>query len=244
MSASLSEPSTRPPRTRRARKAATRETLRQAAREAIAERGFAAVTVGDIAARAGVAHGTFYVHFAGKEAVLDDLLAETNQELAARLAPLVAAAAPGAATMPLGQAIGIAADAFLDHFARHRDLVAAYAERLAGALTLAQLRDGINPPLAGLLDVALASRAATVPHAERELAALGLLAMWLRVGLQHLFNPRVRRATARRVLVEMTEGALAALVAGGPDDHPDPHPADPDGPADPDAPHPRTHRAR
>jgi len=200
-----------PAPTRRARKAATRATLRRAAREAIAEHGFAAVTVGDIAARAGVAHGTFYVHFASKEAVLDDLLAETNQALAARLAQLMAAAGPAS----LRDSIAAAADGFFDHFARHRDLVAAYAERMAGALTLTQLRDGINPPLAALLDAVLASRAAAIPVAERELVVLGLLALWLRVGLQQLFNPKVRRATARRVLIDMTEGALMALLTDG-----------------------------
>ena len=36
--------------------------LKQAARACFAERGYAATQVGDLARRAGVAHGTFYVH--------------------------------------------------------------------------------------------------------------------------------------------------------------------------------------
>lgn len=57
-----------------ARGSATRSRVIAAAREVFAERGFAATRMGDIAAAAGVAHGTVYTYFDSKEAVLLELL--------------------------------------------------------------------------------------------------------------------------------------------------------------------------
>ena len=72
--------------TRRQQKAETRAALLEAARALFGERGFADTQIGDIAGRAGVAHGTFYVHFADKGQVLDELLAAYNDALGRRLA--------------------------------------------------------------------------------------------------------------------------------------------------------------
>lgn len=54
---------------RRARR--TVRMLKQAFRELVEEKGFAAVTVQDIAGRADVNRGTFYAHFTDKHALLD-----------------------------------------------------------------------------------------------------------------------------------------------------------------------------
>lgn len=44
-----------------------RERLLEAVTEVTAEKGYAAVTIGDIVSRAGIARRTFYEHFSGKE---------------------------------------------------------------------------------------------------------------------------------------------------------------------------------
>src|SRR6478752_4286669 len=49
----------------------TERLLKQAFRELVAEKGFAAVTVRYIAERADVNRGTFYAHFPDKYALLD-----------------------------------------------------------------------------------------------------------------------------------------------------------------------------
>jgi AcrR family transcriptional regulator len=56
------------------RRADTRQRLYEAAVELIAEQGFAATTVDDIALRANVAKGTVYYNFRSKTALFEDLL--------------------------------------------------------------------------------------------------------------------------------------------------------------------------
>lgn len=52
-----------------------------AAREVFAERGYANATVADIVTRAGRSHGSFYLHFANKEAALQTLLEDAMAQL-------------------------------------------------------------------------------------------------------------------------------------------------------------------
>ena len=52
------------------RRAATRERLRQSGLELFAERGLHGLTTHDIAHHAGLAAGTFYLHFPDKQALL------------------------------------------------------------------------------------------------------------------------------------------------------------------------------
>ncbi len=198
--------------TRQQQKQATRDTVRAAARDCFVDRGFAATGIGDIAAAAGVAHGTFYIHYPSKEAVLDDLLAELNQDMAARLAPVLVRAGG------IEPAVRAAAGVFLDFCREHDRLVACYIERAAGGLDPAAFRDGINPPVAALLRSVLSGLPVPAKRgegrggtAEVDLVAHGLLAMWLRIALQHLAGG-ASRAAAVRVLVTMTVGALRALV--------------------------------
>lgn len=63
----------------------TRDRVVAAAREVFAERGFADTRMSDVAERAGVGHGTVYVYFDSKSAlmtaVVDELLAEIGEYL-------------------------------------------------------------------------------------------------------------------------------------------------------------------
>jgi AcrR family transcriptional regulator len=67
--------------TQKERNAETRRRLLSAAREAFAEQGYALTSVADIVRRAGRAHGSFYLHFANKEAVLQALLEDAMARL-------------------------------------------------------------------------------------------------------------------------------------------------------------------
>ena len=67
--------------TQKERNAETRRRLLSAAREVFAEKGYALTSVADIVQRASRAHGSFYLHFADKEAVLQALLEDAMARL-------------------------------------------------------------------------------------------------------------------------------------------------------------------
>ncbi len=66
----------------RSRGQRTRARLLEAATEVFAIKGFHAARVDDIVAAAQTSHGTFYVYFASKEALFDELISEVGGELA------------------------------------------------------------------------------------------------------------------------------------------------------------------
>jgi len=74
----------------------TRLRLMESAIEVLAERGYHAARVDDIATRAEVSHGTFYLYFANKDALVLALAERCADELGGLVAHL-ATAAPGAA---------------------------------------------------------------------------------------------------------------------------------------------------
>jgi AcrR family transcriptional regulator len=88
----------------------TRARLFAAATELFATRGYHETTVDAIAKRAGVAKGTFFVHFATKDAVITELVRiQTRQAKKARLAALANGplAALRAAVLMLGEQAGL-----------------------------------------------------------------------------------------------------------------------------------------
>lgn len=79
---------TRPPRApdrRAARKARTRREIYAAAMRLFAARGFSAVTIEEICEAAGCAKATFFLHFAGKAALIEEFNAHLVERLAADL---------------------------------------------------------------------------------------------------------------------------------------------------------------
>jgi AcrR family transcriptional regulator len=93
------------------KKARTRETIRQAAIELFAERGFDRVTVSEITARAGVARSTFFRYFPDKS----DVMFEDDSASHLLLAKAVAGAARSSPPMggSLGAALRVARSAVL-----------------------------------------------------------------------------------------------------------------------------------
>ncbi len=87
-----------------------RQFILKAAAAAFGEKGFHAVTVKDIAGRAGIAHGTFYLYFKDKK----DIYRELSGELRARIMHVILPG--GTSTVPAGRT----------------DLAAIVRERLVG----------------------------------------------------------------------------------------------------------------
>lgn len=191
--------------TERARqKRETRESLLAAAAACFASNGWSRTVVSDIAREAGVAHGTFYLHFQDKEAIADALLTDFNRALAAKIASAVAGASEREARVRAG------ARAFLEALAEERAFVGWYGQRVTHGLSGDALAEGINPEARALLDEWLAREG--VDEAHRALLSLGLLALWLRIGLRAVLTGAAPRA-AEDVLVAATLGAIDQLEA-------------------------------
>ena len=68
-----------PMATQEQRRRATREAITEAAKRLFGERGFAATTVDDVAAAAGVAKGAVYHHFAAKEQLFEAVFNQASE---------------------------------------------------------------------------------------------------------------------------------------------------------------------
>ncbi len=206
---------------RKQQKAATRTSIKSAARSGFFSRGYETTGIADIARAAGVAHGTFYVHFANKAEVLDELLAEFNDGLAEKLQPLFASPGDDLATT-----VRSIAEIFLDYWHDERDFVECYAQHSASGIDPSSLRDGVNPPMVNLLRAALTMIASGrgASTGDWELVTQGVLAMWMRIGMQYLFNERVTRTAAIDTLVAMSMGAISATLIKAPASAPDQDP--------------------
>jgi len=197
---------------RQQQKAKTKKSLITAALSCFESLGFRDTSIGTITEAAGVAHGTFYVHFASKDALLDELLEDFNTGLVQRLAPLWLAPEP--ARLP--EQIRGSAETFLTYWSERRGFVEAYGQKVADGINLTDLRQGLALPVVELLSARLEQIAASMdlelPHSG--LVVQSFLALWARVGLHHLFDGSIDRAGATDLLTRLTLGALQGVLPG------------------------------
>lgn len=197
---------------REKKKAETRASLKRAARLCLEGTSFPDLQISAITREAGVATGTFYVHFPNKEALLDEVFIEFNERQAER----IGAVWQGGMDTP-SDTLRRVAGAVLDAWMAERRLLEAFVRRAATSSSLGALRDGINPPVAAYLSQAIsafaASRGAEIAHPG--LITQAVLGMWMRVALQYLFNPEISRDAAVETLTTMTLGAVSAAVPAG-----------------------------
>lgn len=201
---------------RQEQKARTRSALKQAALHCLVGENGHACPVAQIARQAGVATGTFYVHFASKDALVDELLADFNADFSARLL----AAWPGQADAlrdPEGL-IARLAGTCLDFWLESRSLLEVFSRHAAARGDLTALREGISPPVAEFLCVGLEALAAVLgqPLEHSRLLVQGLLGMWTRIGLQYLFAEQVTREAALACLCRLSLGAVRGILPGLP----------------------------
>jgi AcrR family transcriptional regulator len=92
---------------RAARSEARREAIVRSALAEFCARGFAATRIDDVAARAGVAKGTIYLHFDDKEALFREIVTTM-------LVPVIAALEAPPADIPIREALGRFFDLFIE----------------------------------------------------------------------------------------------------------------------------------
>jgi AcrR family transcriptional regulator len=166
-----SEPASAPARSR----AATRARLLASATELFARRGLHGVTTHDIARAAGVAAGTFYLHFKDKQSLFREIAFDAVRDLRARLDR----AGEGAPDRP--PAVRARIRALIEFSEENRDLVrvlfgrghaaadveSAVLEALASAaedrlrlqLERGEIQPGLHPAVAARALVAMQARA-------------------------------------------------------------------------------------
>jgi len=187
-------------------RAATRERLIESARGLFAERGLRGVTTHDIARTAGVAAGTFYLHFKDKRELFRELAAESVAVLRERLEKAMA----GGRDLP--SLVRAHATALIDFADDHRDLVrilfsadpdaaavsADVLDELAGAVAAKRRERQLAGEASSALDATVLSQA--------------LVGMWARVVAWWAEDPR--RATHDAVIETLTRIQLEGTQPG------------------------------
>jgi AcrR family transcriptional regulator len=172
----------------------TRVALMGAFVELVLSRGYDAVGVEDIARKANVARSTFYLHYAGKEALLKESLTRPSSGLAA----CVGRNATPETLTPL-----------LDHFREQRHLNRAFFEYPLRSLWVNNLATLIEVKLS---DAARASGGGLRVRLPRSIFALTLAEMQIALIAHWLATPvPVKSRVIAETLVLNTRGMLASM---------------------------------
>jgi len=178
---------TQPAPDRRVRR--SRRALREALVGLCLEKGYAAVTVDDVAERADVSRATLYAHYADKRALLEDVAEELWAELEARTrVPL-----DTAMTTFGGEAIAIL-------FRHAHDEVAAYRV-VVGDASVTEVARLFERRIAGRLDAVLQRRARDLGSTPRVPSSFlsALMAAEVVTTLSHWLEGRRRWKDAERL---------------------------------------------
>jgi len=148
--------------------ASQRGRLLDAMAEAVAAKGYAATTVADVIARAGVSRKTFYEHFRDKEACF---LAAYDTGVELLLGTLRAAGTPGADPLEVARATTVA---YLETLAAEPAFARTFMIEVGAAGAAArERRDAVHEQFAQLLRERAAAAGLAEQPAEIYLAAVG-----------------------------------------------------------------------
>jgi AcrR family transcriptional regulator len=205
MNVSRAMPSRRESAAARSR-AATRERLIESARGLFADRGLRGVTTHDIARQAGVASGTFYLHFKDKRELFREITDESVAVLRERLEKSVA----GARDIP--SLVRGHATALIDFAAERRDLVRILFSADADAAAVsADVLDALATIIAAnRRERQLAGDAS--PTLDASVLSQALVGMWARVVAWWAEDPS--RATRAVVIETLTRIQLEGTQPG------------------------------
>jgi len=188
-------------------RAATRARLRASGQKLLAERGLHAVTSHDIANAAGVAAGTFYLHFKDKEELFRELVFEAVAELELRLETAV---------HPLREqpqaAARARAEVLLSFAEQHGELVRLAFGRGAEAASVGA--DALDQLVARLEREIAAQRGKAKAGLHPAVTAQAIVGMWARVVSWWAESPgRAPRAAVLETLVDLQ---LSGIRGGTP----------------------------
>jgi len=175
------------------RRAATRERLRESGKELFADRGLHGLTTHDIAHHAGLAAGTFYLHFSDKQALFRDIVLEAIDDLRAHLQAAVASASEPA------DMVRAHATAMIDFADRNRSVIRIL---FSGNGETAAVEHDVLNTLAESLAKARSARGGVPASTDPAVFAQALVGMFARVIAWWVENPT--RATRDQVIETLT----------------------------------------
>jgi TetR/AcrR family transcriptional regulator, cholesterol catabolism regulator len=185
----------------------TRQRLYEAAVDLVAEQGFSATTVDDIAERAGVAKGTVYYNFPSKTALFEELLRHGVGLLTADFRAAVS-------DRPPGEAVAALVRAQLEYIQRYRS----FAQLLLSEMwrtnrewqqTLKLLREEAIDVIAGVLRAGV-DGGEFAPDLDVRLASSALFGVGLVVALDWLmFQPDRHIDDVERALLAIVRARVA-----------------------------------
>lgn len=191
------------------RRDATRQKLYEAAVTLIAEQGFSATTVDEIAERAGVAKGTVYYNFGSKTELFEGLLRNGAELLTAELrAAAEGSAAAGGSRVDALDAMVRAGLVFIDRYPAFSRLYVAELWRTNRAWqpTLRVVRERTVAVVEEVLRLGVAEGELS-PRTDVGLTAAGLVGMVLVTALDW-------QAFQRHRSLDEVHGALSLLLQG------------------------------
>ncbi|MGE0791056.1 MAG: TetR/AcrR family transcriptional regulator [Sandaracinaceae bacterium] len=189
----------------------TREQVLAAAEKVFAEKGVRAAKVSDIVREAGVAQGTFYIHFENKAEVVDRLVARYNR----RHGSLLVRAAVRNLRVGTRAIIRAQARAHIEFWRAHRTLFPMVVDHLARHSREEEpmlLRD-VSEAIAAFADDVLSSSRAERRVSSRELART-IVTLWRQAGLNVARDESVDPDDAVLAL-ELTTIAIYDALAPG-----------------------------
>lgn len=198
--------------TRKEQKVQTRKVLIDSARKVIADKGIDETQIADITRAAGVAHGTFYVHFKSKEELIDLLVGQFNENIRTKIITLW----ENERTTPADEILRKMVTIFLDSIRRERQMIEALGKKYGDSLPLHWIKDGVNPQMVSYVAqrFGAASDLKSNSSFDPQILAHGVLSMWARIGFRYGLAEKPDRKLTVNMLAEMT-GALISLYAPG-----------------------------
>jgi AcrR family transcriptional regulator len=197
----MARPTSLAPRTPSPRAARTRAALIAAGFELLAEKPIDAIPIDEVVARAGVAKGSFFNHFADKPAFASAIADEVRLDLEARIAAANAGLADPLARMAGGMRVGAAFA-----LAEPKRTVVLLRSHASSTMRSHPLNQGLVEDMEAAIAAGLV---------RKEARASGVL-YWLglcQAMLANLIEERPGRAAARLALADMLVMGLTGLGA-------------------------------
>jgi AcrR family transcriptional regulator len=192
---------------REEQKKASRIGLKKASLVCFQKNGVSNTQIKDIASQAGVARATFYFHFNDKQLLIKELIYDYNTELNKMISNQLSKVTKSPSSIILESLVQI----FLNFLKKNPPYMLIYSEQITLDQKNMYLRDGINPELVKIL-IHFFQTNGNCSQKEAHLLTHGILALWMRVGLQYIHGNNINKTQAISALTKMTIGVINAYI--------------------------------